>query len=211
MKATLSTTFWKDNVLLRAIAAMSAVAVILTCSIDARAPQSMAPAYPAAASLAMQERSFPIPLSLLEEHAELHTGLETAARLPGETGAAARKVLAVITPHFQDEQRRVYPLLRVLPLLGNGHVEPWMADLLPVADRLPAELDAYRRAHLTIDGVLDELHTAAWRENHQEYAFLADRIRRHEQMEQEICYPAALLVGECLRQRFPAHATASLR
>lgn len=50
---------------------------------------------------------------------------------------------------------------------------------------------------------ITELYAAAWREHHQDYAFLAMRIRRHNQMEEEINYPAALMVGEALKLRFP--------
>lgn len=185
--------------LLRLAMAFGAAGFIMVGEIEARAPQ------------AAQERTFPIPLSLLEEHAELHTALETASRLPGETGAAARKVLVIITPHFQQEQRHVFPLLRVLPTLAAGQVESGMGDLLPVADHLRADLDGYFRAHLAVAGALDELSTAAWRENHEEYAFLAERIRRHERMEREVLYPAAQLAGEWLRQRLAPTATASLR
>jgi len=187
------------NTLLRLVTAFGAAGFIMAGAIEARAPQ------------AAQERTFPIPLSLLEEHAELHTALETASRLPGDTGTAARKVLAIITPHFQQEQRRVFPLLRVLPMLAAGQVEPGMADLLPVADRLRADFDVYLREHLDLAGALDELSPAAWRENHEECAFLAERIRRHDRMDREVLYPAAQLAGECLRQRFPPTATASLR
>ncbi len=187
------------NTLLRLVTAFGAAGFIMAGAIEAHAPQ------------AAQERTFPIPLSLLEEHAELHTALETASRLPGDTGTAARKVLAIITPHFQQEQRRVFPLLRVLPMLAAGQVEPGMADLLPVADRLRADFDGYLREHLDLAGALDELSTAAWRENHEEYAFLAERIRRHDRMDREVLYPAAQLAGECLRQRLPPTATASLR
>jgi hypothetical protein len=196
-----------SSLVLRIALAMSAAAFVMTGAVVvARAPQG-----PAALGPQVQERTFPIPSSLLQEHAELHTALETASRLSGDTGVAARRVLALVTPHFKDEERRVFPLLKLLPMLGAEQAEPWMAELLPVADRLRTDIDAMRRAHVTIATALDGLSTAAWREGHPEYAFLADRIRHHEQMEQEIFYPAALLVGDCLRVRFPARATASLR
>jgi len=159
----------------------------------------------------MRERTFPIPISLLQEHAVLTTELNTAAGLPGETGVAARRVLSLVTPHFKDEQRRVYPLLNLLPTLGAQQVQPWMADLLPVADRLRLGIDEIRYAHVAIGRALDDLHAAAWREGQSEYAFLAERIRRHEQLEEEILYPAALVVGDELRLRLPAPVTASRR
>jgi hypothetical protein len=159
--------------------------------------------------LAVQERVFPIPMSLVQEHAEINTALTAAANLPGGTGIAARRVLTLITQHTKDEQRKVFPLLYLLPLLDRQEVEPWMAELLPVAERLRADIDTMRRAHGPIRNALDELNTVAWREGHEEYAFLALRIRQHIQMEEEILYPAALVVGDYLRLKFPPPVTSS--
>ena len=131
------------------------------------------------------------------------TELNAAAGVPGQTGAAAHRVLTLVIPHFKDEQRRVHPLLYVLPMIAAHQFDPGMADLVPLAERLRNDLDEIRRAHVTIDAALDDLYAAAWREHHQEYAFLAARIRRHNQLEEEINYPAALVVGEELQIRFP--------
>ena len=142
---------------------------------------------------------FAIPLSLLEEHAELHTSFEAAARMPGETGAAARRVIALRTRHVEKEHRIAYPLLRLLPMVGQGPVEPWMTELLPLADQLRAALPDLKREHVEIVRALDVLHAAAWAEGHPEYAFLAQRLKHHIRVEEEILYPAALVTAECVR------------
>jgi hypothetical protein len=142
---------------------------------------------------------FAIPLSLLEEHAELHTAFEAAARVPGETGATARRVIALRTRHVEKEHRIAYPLLRLLPMLGQGPAEPWMTELLPLADQLRAALPDLKREHVEIVRALDALHTAAWAEGHPEYAFLAQRLKHHIRIEEEILYPAALVTAEYVR------------
>jgi hypothetical protein len=144
---------------------------------------------------------FAIPISLLEEHAELHTAFETAGRLPGETGAAARRVIALRAAHVAKEQRVAYPLLRLLPLMEKGTVEPWMAELLPLADQLRAELPSLKQEHVAITRALEKLRTEAWAEGHPEYAFLAQRLKHHIRIEEEILYPAALVTAECVRGR----------
>jgi hypothetical protein len=188
------------------LATTSILAVVMADAVGARTPRAAAPQ-----TSQTQERTFPFPITLLQEHAELHTGLDTAASLPGETGAAARHVLTLMNRHFQDEQRRVYPLLTLLPMLSKQQVEPWMAELLPMADRLRTDIDEIRRADIEISDALDELKTAAWREGHPEVAFLAERIRHHDMMDEEILYPAALVVGDYLRLKFPPHVTARTR
>jgi hypothetical protein len=183
---------------MRMVSVMGLAVIVNAGVIGARAPRVGQPARPATV-----ERTYPVPMSLVQEHALFITELNAAASLPGQTGAAARRVLTRVTPHFRDEQRRVHPLLYVLPMLAAHQAEPWMADLVPIAERLHGDLDDIRRAHLSIDAALDDLYAAAWREHHQDYAFLAMRIRRHEQLEEEINYPAALIVGEALQLRFP--------
>jgi hypothetical protein len=142
---------------------------------------------------------FAIPLSLLEEHAELYTSFEAAARVSGETGPAARRVIALRTRHVEKEHRIAYPLLRLMPMLGKDPVEPWMIELLPLADQLRAALPDLKREHVEIVRALDALHTAAWAEGHPEYAFLAQRLKHHIRIEEEILYPAALVTAEYVR------------
>ena len=196
------------NISLRTALATSAAALVMVGGVGTRSPYA-APA-PQSALIA-QARLFPIPMSLVQEHAELNTALNAAAALPGETGAAARRVLALITPHMREEQRRVFPFLNLLPMLGKQQIEPWMAELLPLADRLRGDIETLTRAHAPIRNALDDLSVVAWREGHQEYAFLAGRIRQHIQMEEEILYPAALVVSDYLRLKFPTPITASAR
>jgi hypothetical protein len=144
---------------------------------------------------------FAIPISLLEEHAGLYSGFETASRMPGETGRAARHVAALLAPHVAKEQRIAYPLLRLLPMLVDGKAEPWMAELLPLAAQLRAEWQALKDEHVAIGRALDVLKAEAWAEEQSQYAFLAERLRRHIQTEEEILFPAALVTAEYLRGR----------
>jgi len=43
------------------------------------------------------------------------------------------------------------------------------------------------------------LHTTACAEGHPEYAFLAQRLKHHIRIEEEILYPAALVTAEYVR------------
>jgi hypothetical protein len=142
---------------------------------------------------------FAIPISLLEEHAELYTAFEAAGRVSGKTGAAARRVIALRAPHVAKEQSVAYPLLRLLPLLEQGKAEPWMAELLPLADQLRTALPSLKKEHVAITRALEDLRTEAWAEGHPEYAFLAQRLKHHLRIEEEIMYPAALVTAECVR------------
>ena len=86
-------------------------------------------------------------------------------------------------------------------MLGNGPVEPWMTELLPLAGQLRAALPDLKREHVDIVRALELLRTEAWAEGHPEYAFLAQRLKHHLRMEEDILYPAALVTAECVRGR----------
>jgi hypothetical protein len=146
------------------------------------------------------ERRFAVPISLVEEHAALYSAFEAASQMSGETGAAARHVAALRTPHVAKEQRVAYPLLRLLPLVSTAKLEPWMVDLLPLADQLRAALPSLKQDHVAIRKALVRLKYAAQAEGHPQYAFLADRLVHHFQIEEEILYPAALVTADYVRE-----------
>jgi hypothetical protein len=54
---------------------------------------------------------------------------------------------------------------------------------------------------VAITRALETLRTEAWAEGHPEYAFLAQRLKHHIRIEEEILYPAALVTAECVRGR----------
>lgn len=141
----------------------------------------------------------PIPMSLLEEHADIIMSLRTASTAGSVIAPAAREVLAVLEPHLQREQQLALAPLRLLPRLANGEVAPDMAPIIAVTERLRAELPALRQEHLAIRRALEALWETAWREGKPEYAFMAERINRHIKVDEEVLFPAALMVGDYLR------------
>jgi hypothetical protein len=137
-------------------------------------------------------------------HDELHTDLDAATHLPGRTGEAARQVVRVLQPHFIREQEYVTPALGLLQQLVADKLSPTMLDVLPLTDRLKTEFPRMREEHRTIVGALQNLADAARAEEQQDVVRFAERVMLQAQMEEEILYPAAILVGEYLRLRFKA-------
>jgi hypothetical protein len=160
-----------------------------------------------AAANQVQRPHRPIPMSLLEEHAEIIMSLRTVSEIGGDVAGAAREVLALLEPHMQREQQLALAPLRLLPRLVNADVADDMAPIIAVTERLRAELPAFQKEHAGIRRALESLGRTAWREGKPEYAFLADRINRHIRVDEEVLFPAALLVGEYLRLvvREPSH------
>ena len=139
------------------------------------------------------------PDSLRLEHEQLHAKLAEAVRLPGQTGEAARTVAKIMHPHFLREDEYAIPPLALLAPLAKGQVTPDMADVLPLVARLKDELPLMLEEHRAIVGALVRFSNAASEEGRREWAEFADELRHHAQMEEEVLYPAALLVGEYVK------------
>ncbi len=144
---------------------------------------------------------FVIPQAMQKEHAELHAELERATRLPGRLGAAARAVAAALHEHFAREEEFALPPLGLLPRLASGEASRDMQDVLLMTDRLKAELPQMLAEHRAIGAALEELSVTAQEEDAPEVEEFAEKLRLHIQDEEEVAYPAAILVGEYLKLR----------
>ena len=142
-----------------------------------------------------------IPRPLKLEHEELHEQLRRATRESGGLSEAAKAVAKLMHPHFVKEEEYALPPLGLLPLLAQGQVTPDMAAVLPMTDKLKAELGEMLAEHKSIVAALRRLADAAKRENKPEYAEFADKLILHAQTEEEVSYPTAILIGEYLKLR----------
>ncbi len=146
------------------------------------------------------------PLSLRREHEELHADLARAGQVPGRIGEAARAVARIMHPHFLREDEYAMPPLGLLARLAKGPVTADMAVVLPLVARLKEELPLMIEEHRAIMGAVRELAVAAETENDEKYIRFAAELMVHAQMEEEVLYPAAILVGEYVKLKLPQPA-----
>jgi hypothetical protein len=144
---------------------------------------------------------FEIPRPLKSEHDELHGELVEATKAGGRTGDAAKAVAKLLHPHFVKEEEYALPPLGLLVPLSEGRFEPGMADVLKMTDRLTPELGTMLAEHKQIVGALAELVDAAKAENKPAIAHFAEKLMLHAQTEEQVLYPAAILVGEVVRSK----------
>lgn len=142
-----------------------------------------------------------IPSSLREEHAELHARLAAATKVAGRVGEAARAVAAVLDPHFVREEQIALPPLGLLRALADGRQPPDMATVLPLTDSLRAELPRMLAEHVRIAAAVDRMGRVARAAGQPAIVRLAAEIRLHARTEEEVLYPAAVLVGDLVRAR----------
>lgn len=147
---------------------------------------------------------FEIPKPLQVEHEELHARLVKATKAPGAVGEAAREVARLLHPHFVREEEFALPPLALLAPLARGDVTDEMAEVLPMTRRLKAELPTMLAEHKQIVGALDELRAAARAAGLAEYERFAEALVLHAQTEEQVMYPAAILVGELVARSLKA-------
>jgi restriction endonuclease len=142
---------------------------------------------------------FEIPKSIKLEHEELHEDLEEATMESGSIGDAAKAVQEVLQPHFLKEEEFALPPLGLLSKLANGQMTLEMKDAIAMAERLRAELNQMLKEHREIVARLKTLTEAALKENKLDYVQFAEKLTLHAQTEEEVLYPAAILVGAYLK------------
>lgn len=140
-----------------------------------------------------------LPSALQIAHQELHEEMVAATRLGGETGAAAKAVTKVLFPHVLLEEEFGIPPLSILPRLARGEIAEDMRVVLRWSDLLKAELPRMLQEHKQIVAALQVFLRAATAEQHVGYARLAQKLILHAQLEEEVLYPASIVVGEYVR------------
>ena len=145
------------------------------------------------------------PESIAAEHRELHEVLDKAAQEGGELGRAAQKLEKALAPHFKREEEIATPPLGLLPALATGEATTEMRAVLPMTSALEKELPQMLREHGIIRAAVQKFRTAAVASKSPEYIRFSDHLATHAKQEEEILYPAAILVGRYLARTAPAN------
>jgi hemerythrin superfamily protein len=140
-----------------------------------------------------------IPPSLKHEHGEMRASLEMAEKAPGKSGEAAREVARLLLPHFKKEEEYALPPLDALAVMAGGGLPEMPKAIIDKADRLRHELAEMLREHKAIAKALEDLYETATGDARPELARFAKKLLLHAQMEEQIYYPAALVIGDYLK------------
>jgi hypothetical protein len=174
--------------------AASAALLVLPLFISAGASAQVQPRAAVAASLLM-------PSSLELRHRQLQLNLTSLVRGGGRTGMAARELDRVLRPHLLKEELLALPLLGLLPSLASGIGPADPAAALAMAERFRTEMPGMLREHQHIAAALGALRAAAQADGNDGALAFADQLAALAAEEEQIHYPAALLVGAYLRIR----------
>jgi hypothetical protein len=143
---------------------------------------------------------FETPLPLQAEHEGLRTRLAAAALEAGAVGEAAREVARLVQAHFQREEEFALRPLGILTQVSQGEITRGMAEVLPLTRKLKAELTHLLADHARIASALDHLRATAHVSGKTDYDDLAQDVVQHLRNEEQVLYPAALMVGDLVAQ-----------
>ena len=145
---------------------------------------------------------FELPESLRLSRVELSAALQEATRAGGKTGPAAELLVQIHEPHRWNEDQHLLHTLRLLAPIAASEIDPTMLEGLPDLESLEtnetngSDLD---REHAAIVEAAAKLLKVAQTENANGVADFAERLLLRVRMDQEVFYPAAILVRDYLR------------
>ena len=163
-----------------------------------KVPDAFAPSPQATGA---QKSVLTIPPSLEAEHEEIHEALTAATGVPGEVGAAAKALATVLHPHFERENQIALPPLGRLAPLAAGKTPAGLQEALAMSDALRKELPRMMEEHERIRAATAKLRDVARKEKAPVHERFAERLAAHARTEEEVLYPAAILIGDIIRAR----------
>jgi Hemerythrin HHE cation binding domain len=148
-----------------------------------------------------EKMEFIIPQSLRTEHEELHAELKNGTKEAGKIGEAAQPVAAGLHPHFLKEEEYALPSLGLLAPLAREEFNQDMLGVLEMTNRLKQDLGQMAEEHKAIVAQLEGLTDAARKSRKYACVRFAETLVLHAGMEEQVLYPAAILIGEHLKSR----------
>jgi hypothetical protein len=123
-----------------------------------------------------------------QDHEEIRADLAKTMRQRGAVGEAARRLTDLCLPHFEVEEKMIFPVLRRLQgLVSRNEPRPDLAaDLQEQIADLTRQHKHFSAQHEPISVAVEKLLAAAYKDGHREAAELAYIIRNHEGFEDEL-------------------------
>ncbi len=141
----------------------------------------------------MAARGFPrnqtdIADTLGQDHEDIRGDLANIMRRRGPVGEAAKRLADLCLPHFEVEEKLVFPVLRRLHgLVSREELRPDLAaDLQEQIADLTRQHKYFSGQHASISSAVENLLAAAYKDGERQAAELAYIIRNHEGFEDNL-------------------------
>jgi hypothetical protein len=140
-----------------------------------------------------------VPSSIKKDHENLLDQIHRITLFQDSAGLVAIKLNDLMQHHFKEEEDFVLPPLGLLPLLTSGKLPEQSKEVIQLCEKLKSQLLHLSVEHQLIKAYMDELMQAAANENHPEIIELEQELQKHANTEEEVFFPAAILIGEYLK------------
>ena len=141
-----------------------------------------------------------IPEAMKEEHEEFHKELAKATKIQGNVGEAAKRVALVLHPHFEKENELALPVIGLARELAEGKTSPDFPKALKLCETFKREYEKMLQEHVEIVKALDELKKVAKTANEKDVIEFTKKLKLHAQTEEDLTYPAVLMIGKLLKE-----------
>ena len=143
-----------------------------------------------------------VPNALRLSHDEARAEFVRATMEGGRIGKAGKHLAQLCLPHFEHEEKNIFPVLPLLSDLAQGNFRPEMSEVMTMISNFRAKHEALEKHHQAIASAIEDLLQAAQREKSREFTEFAFNLRVHEMTEDEVIYPTVLLIGKYLQEKF---------
>ncbi len=142
--------------------------------------------------------------TLAREHEEMRDSLARAMNEPGLVGQAASRVAQLCLPHFDVEERSVFPAFAIMHEVILKNLHPEKVRILPLLEQFNRAHDFLAQQHKAMVAAIEALSEAAREGRNEEIAEFARRLRDHERLESEVLYPTVRMIGRFLDEVLPS-------
>jgi hypothetical protein len=143
-----------------------------------------------------------IPGALQRSHDDARVVFVRAAMQSDRIANAGKYLAQLCLPHFEFEEKEVFPVLALLPYLEQGNLRSEMLAVVPHIDDIRAKRNAIFYDHQSILAAVEELRQVAHKEKNREITEFAHNMHVQVRIEDEVIYSAVILIGKHLEGKF---------
>lgn len=141
-----------------------------------------------------------IPKALKYGHDNLLLELKKLVNTEGRIGEKGKVLDAVMSPHFEKEEKFALPPLGLLLALSEGSWKIDAVEAIRMSDMLQAKLSEFKKEHENIERILQELKIVADEEDNFNAKQFVEDLQQHVEIEDQILYPTTILIGNYLKK-----------
>lgn len=141
-----------------------------------------------------------VPKAIIHGHANLIIEMSEVIAIGGEIAEKAKQLRDTMVPHFKKEEEYALPPLGLLIAFSEQNWEINAQEAIKMAENLQLRMEEMKQDHTNIRATLNELKILGEREGNFIVKMLVRSLTLHMELEDEVLYPATLLIGNYLKK-----------